>query len=121
MAGLSLTQIINRLNEEFTGDTRKLVFWYDDNGEFMEDMQDVTLDNAKVYFLQPDNQFATKLFLERTDTTTNYLVYAPFPKPDVRDNHLEDTLLYASSQTVLHCFQWTWELMKSTNQLSKNT
>ena len=95
MAGLSLTQIINRLNEEFTGDTRKLVFWYDDNGEFMEDMQDVTLDNAKVYFLQPDNQFATKLFLERTDTTTNYLVYAPFPKPDVRDNHLEDTLLYS--------------------------
>lgn len=95
MAGLSLTQIINRLNEEFTGDTRKLVFWYDDNGEFVEDMQNVMLDNAKVYFLQPDNQFATKLFLERTDTTTNYLIYAPFPKPDVRDNHLEDTLLYS--------------------------
>ena len=95
MAGLSLTQIINRLNEEFTGDTRKLVFWYDDNGEFVEDMQNVTLDNAKVYFLQPDNQFATKLFLERQDTTTNYLIYAPFPKPDVRDNHLEDTLLYS--------------------------
>ena len=36
MAGLSLTQIINRLNEEFTGDTRKLVFWYDDNGYFAE-------------------------------------------------------------------------------------
>ena len=95
MAGLSLTQIINRLNEEFTGDTRKLVFWYDDNGEFVEDMQNVMLDNAKVYFLQTDNQFATKLFLERTDTTTNYLIYAPFPKPDVRDNHLEDTLLYS--------------------------
>ncbi|OUP58762.1 BREX-1 system phosphatase PglZ type A [Butyricicoccus pullicaecorum] len=95
MAGLSLTQIINRLNEEFTGDTRKLVFWYDDNGEFVEDMQNVTLDNAKVYFLHPDNQFATKLFLERTDTTTNYLIYAPFPKPDVQDNHLEDTMLYS--------------------------
>ena len=47
MAGLSLTQIINRLNDEFTGDTRKLVFWYDDNGEFVEDMQNVALDNAK--------------------------------------------------------------------------
>ena len=90
-----IKQIIDRLNAEFTGDTRKLVFWYDDNGEFVEDMQNVELDNAKVYFLQPDNQFATKLFLERQDTTTNYLVYAPFPKPDVRDNHLEDTLLYS--------------------------
>lgn len=70
-----------------------IVFWYDDNGEFVEDMQNVELENAKVYFLQVDNQFATKLFLERQDTTTNYLIYAPFPKPDVRDNHLEDTLL----------------------------
>ena len=95
MAEMNIKQIIDRLNAEFTGDTRKLVFWYDDNGEFVEDMQNVTLDNAKIYFLQPDNQFATKLFLERQDTTTNYLIYAPFPKPDVRDNHLEDTLLYS--------------------------
>lgn len=95
MAELSIKQIIDRLNAEFTGDTRKLVFWYDDNGEFVEDMRSVELENAKVYFLQPDNQFATKLFLERQDTTTNYLVYAPFPKPDVRDNHLEDTMLYS--------------------------
>ena len=95
MAEMNIKQIIDRLNAEFAGDTRKLVFWYDDNGEFVEDMQNVKLDNAKVYFLQPDNQFATKLFLERQDTTTNYLIYAPFPKPDVRDNHLEDTLLYS--------------------------
>ena len=95
MAEMNIKQIIDRLNAEFTGDTRKLVFWYDDNGEFVEDMQNVELNNAKVYCLQPDNQFATKLFLERQDTTTNYLVYAPFPKPDVRDNHLEDTLLYS--------------------------
>ncbi len=95
MAEMNIKQIIDRLNAEFTGDTRKLVFWYDDNGEFVEDMQNVELEHAKVYYLQPDNQFATKLFLERQDTTTNYLIYAPFPKPDVRDNHLEDTLLYS--------------------------
>ena len=49
MAGLSLTQIINRLNEEFTGDTRKLVFWYDDNGEFVEDMQRENCDSMIIY------------------------------------------------------------------------
>ena len=48
MAELNLKQIIDRLNEEFTGDSRKLVFWYDDKGEFEEDMQTVELDNAKV-------------------------------------------------------------------------
>ncbi|MCD7791398.1 MAG: hypothetical protein LUH55_12980, partial [Bacteroides thetaiotaomicron] len=95
MAELNLQQIIDRLNAEFTGDTRKLVFWYDDNADFAEEIQDVVLDNAKVYFLRPNNQFYTKYLLEREDTTTNYLIYAPFPKPDVRDNHLEDTLLYS--------------------------
>lgn len=95
MAELNLKQIIDRLNAEFTGETRKLVFWYDDKAEFAEDMETVELQNAKVYHLQPDNQFYTKYFLERVDKTTNYLIYAPFPKPDVRDNHLEDTMLYS--------------------------
>ncbi len=31
MAELNLKQILDRLNTEFTGETRKLVFWYDDN------------------------------------------------------------------------------------------
>ena len=95
MAELNLKQIIDRLNAEFAGDTRKLVFWYDDKAEFEEDMQGVRLENAKVYYLQQDNQFYTKYFLERVDTATNYLIYAPFPKPETADNHLEDTLLYS--------------------------
>ena len=95
MAELNLKQIIDRLNAEFTGDTRKLVFWYDDKAEFAEDIEDVELENAKVYQLKQDNQFITKRFLEREDTTTNYLIYAPFPKPDMKENHLEDTMLYS--------------------------
>lgn len=95
MAELNLKQIVDRLNAEFTGETRKLVFWYDDKADFAEDMENVELENAKIYHLQPDNQFYTKYFLERVDRTTNYLIYAPFPKPDVRDNHLEDTMLYS--------------------------
>lgn len=95
MAELNLKQIIDRLNAEFVGDTRKLVFWYDDKAEFAEDIDSIKLDNAKILKLEPDNQFQTKYFLERQDKTTNYLIYAPFPKPDVRENHLEDTLLYS--------------------------
>ncbi|MGO4972013.1 BREX-1 system phosphatase PglZ type A [[Clostridium] aminophilum] len=95
MAELNLKQIIDRLNSEFTGENRKLVFWYDDKAEFAEDMDSVELQNAKVYRLSKDNQFYTKYFLERQDTETNYLIYAPFPKPEVKDNHLEDTMLYS--------------------------
>lgn len=95
MPELNLNQIVDRLNAEFVGDTRKLVFWYDDKADFAEDIDSVQLDNAKVLKLEPDTQFRTKYFLERQDKTTNYLVYAPFPKPDVRENHLEDTMLYS--------------------------
>ena len=95
MAELNLQQIADRLNAEFTGEARKLVFWYDDKGAFAEDIGSLTLQNAKIYRLEPDNQFYTKYFLEKVDPTTNYLIYAPFPKPDVKDNHLEDTLLYS--------------------------
>lgn len=95
MAELNLKQISDRLNEEFTGEVRKLVFWYDEKGEFAEDIDSMELINATVYHLQADNQFYTKYFLERVDKTTNYLIYAPFPKPDVKENHLEDTLLYS--------------------------
>ena len=95
LAELNLKQIIDKLNTEFAGDSRKLVFWYDEKGEFAEDIDHVELANAKVYKLEKGNQFYTKYFLEKEDTATNYLIYAPFPKPPVSENHLEDTMLYS--------------------------
>lgn len=95
MAELNRKQIIDRLNAAFTGEVRKLIFWYDDKAEFVEDIESMELENAKIYRLERDNQFYTKYFLERVDTETNYLIYAPFPKPEVKNNHLEDTILYS--------------------------
>lgn len=121
MAELNLKQIEDRLNAEFAGDIRKLIFWYDDNGDFADDIDSLALTGAKVYHLQPNNQFYTKYFLERVDTATSYLIYAPFPKPDIEDNHLEDTLLYSkrffADRTALLCadlgikedYQWLFE------------
>lgn len=95
MAELNLKQITDKLNSEFTGEVRKLVFWYDANAEFVDDVDTMELENAKVLHLEPDNQFYTKYFLECVDTTTNYLVYAPFAKPAIRENHLADTIKYS--------------------------
>ena len=38
MPELNLKQITDKLNTEFAGDTRKLVFWYDDKAEFADDI-----------------------------------------------------------------------------------
>lgn len=95
MAELNLKQIADKLNGEFVGDARRLVFWYDATGDFADEISKLELNHAKVLVMEPDCQFRTKYFLEREDTTTNYLVYAPFAKPAIRDNHLEDTIRYS--------------------------
>ncbi|MDY0234737.1 MAG: BREX-1 system phosphatase PglZ type A [Gudongella sp.] len=95
MAELNFKQITDKLNEEFRGEGRKIVFWYDDNKDFVDDIDSLDIKNAKVFKLEKDNQFYTKYLLEREDVESNYLIYAPFPKPGIRENHLEDTVLYS--------------------------
>ena len=95
MAEMNLKQITDQLNQAFSGNGRSLVFWFDDHAEFVEDIKDLSLENAEIYFLENNNQFKTKHFLECVDTKTNYLIYAPYPKPNVRENHLADTILYS--------------------------
>lgn len=95
MAELNLRQIEDKLNTEFTGDGRKLIFWYDDSGEFVDDIKNLKLKNAKIHLLNKTNTFYTKVLLEREDVESNYLIYAPFAKPNSRENHLADTVHYS--------------------------
>ena len=95
MPSLDLKQITDKLNAEFAGETRKIVFWYDDAAEFADDIDTLEIVGAKLHKLEPDTMFQTKYLLERYDTESSYLIYAPFPKPDARSNALEDTFLYS--------------------------
>ncbi len=95
MAELNLKQITDKLNTEFACEERKLIFWYDDNAEFSDEIDNLELENAKIYRLEPDNQFYTKYFLEKEDPETNYLIYAPYPMPDKKENHLLDMVCYS--------------------------
>ena len=55
MAEMSLRQITDKLNEEFKGSNRKLIFWYDEKAEFVEDVDSLDLQNAKVFHLEKNN------------------------------------------------------------------
>ena len=95
MAELSLKQIEDKLNHELKGDNRKLIFWYDNKKEFVDDIENLKLENVKIHYLTPTNLFMTKVLLERQDKESNYLIYAPFEKPENRENHLADIILYS--------------------------
>jgi uncharacterized protein (TIGR02687 family) len=77
------------------GAKRNIVFWYDDEGVFANEVDALGLDNAKIVKVYDNNQYAVKLLIERDDLTSNLLIYSPAPRPLDRDNWLADTIRYS--------------------------
>jgi uncharacterized protein (TIGR02687 family) len=93
---------IKRLLEEYLykdlsdGKKRHIVFWYDDAGEFKDEIDELSFSGAKVLKLNGRNSFYVKYILEHKDTESNYLIYAPYGKPAPRENYLLDIQKYSS-------------------------
>lgn len=77
------------------GKQRHIVFWYDEAGEFIEDVDELGLENVRVWKLTQHNMFATKYELEKLDTTSHFLVYANMAKPPAREDWLLDIYKYS--------------------------
>ncbi|WP_196598696.1 BREX-1 system phosphatase PglZ type A [Pectinatus frisingensis] len=82
-------KVIQDLNRRFAEPLpefyhRRLIFWYDDEHEFEDKINEITLNNAKVIVLTGSNNFAVKKLLSVDDKINNYLVYSPlsYDKPD---------------------------------------
>ena len=91
---MELSKVQEQLQKEFSGRDRTIIFWYDESGEFAEDINQLGI-NAEVFALNGRNYFEAKYKIEYDDPTTNYLVYAPFKKPADEKNPLLDLLLYS--------------------------
>ncbi|AOY75379.1 BREX-1 system phosphatase PglZ type A [Clostridium formicaceticum] len=84
------------LNKESSdGRLRNIIFWYDEECEFAEDINDLQLENTKVLHLDGNNSFYIKHLLEKEDTESNYLIYSPNSKPMARENWLLDIEKYS--------------------------
>jgi uncharacterized protein (TIGR02687 family) len=97
---MNLLQVKKVLEENFNkgpseGKKRSIVFWYDGESEFVDDIDRLELDNAKILKLTNNNSFYTKYLLEKKDSESNYLVYSPSAKPSPRDNWLLDIVKYS--------------------------
>ena len=93
-------KIIQELNQRFTAPLpefykRRIVFWYDEDGEFRDRLDEVMLTDAKLVALTGTNNFAVKKLLSVDDTTSNYLVYCPLSYEKPEDDWLLDIELYS--------------------------
>ena len=93
-------KVIQDLNRRFAAPLpefyqRRIIFWYDEDQEFADKLDEIILDNAQLIALTGNNTFSVKKLLSHDDLTTNYLVYSPlsFDRPD--DNWLIDIELYS--------------------------
>jgi uncharacterized protein (TIGR02687 family) len=95
MAELNVATIIEQLNKRFDEEDIFRIFWYDDQKEFVDSINEVAANvHAKVIKMQPREQFKTKLQLEGDDQH-KYLIYAPFPHPKTEENFLADIEHYS--------------------------
>ncbi len=93
-------KIIQELNQRFAAPLpefykRRIIFWYDEDGEFRDKLDEVTLNNAKLVALTGTNNFAVKKLLAVDDTRNNYLVYCPLSYEKPEDDWLLDIELYS--------------------------
>ncbi|WP_141604545.1 BREX-1 system phosphatase PglZ type A [Terrilactibacillus laevilacticus] len=90
-----VNEIQRELNQLFQkplkeGTKRHLIFWYDENQEFVEDIHDLRLDNVRIWELTTNNLFYTKYELEKGDQTSHFLIYSTMQKPSPREDWLYD-------------------------------
>ena len=93
---MNLDEIESRLNTIFDeAYYRQIIFWYDENQEFVNDIENIKLSSAKLHILNNTNLIKTKYLIEFEDKDSNYLIYAPFSQPDDNNNYLADLTHYA--------------------------
>lgn len=93
-------KIVQELNQRFAAPLpefykRRIVFWYDEDKEFKDKIDEIVLTNAKLIALTGTNNFEVKKLLGVDDITSNYLVYCPLSYDKPEDNWLIDIELYS--------------------------
>ena len=102
MASMDLDTIIRDLNTRFAAPLpefyrRRIIFWYDEEKEFEDKLDEIPLENAKLLVLTGTNNFAAKKLLTVDDTTSNYLVYSPITYESKEDDWLLNIELYSEA------------------------
>lgn len=92
---MDLQNIQDQLNTEFSKEDSRIIFWFDDKGEYEDEVSELQLDNVKLHILDGMNWFYSKWLLNESDAESKYLVYAPFPKPSDAENPLADMYYYS--------------------------
>ena len=74
---------------------RRIVFWYDSDGEFADMLSELELPGVKLIKLTGNNNFTAKKILLEDDPDSDFLVYDPLPNAGTKEDWLIDIELYS--------------------------
>lgn len=99
-ASIDLDAVAKDLNKRFAAPlpefySRRIIFWYDEEREFEEKLEELALEDAKLVKLTGSNTFEVKKLLAADDESSNYLVYCPVSYETPDDNWLLNIALYS--------------------------
>ena len=97
---MNLQEIKNFLQSLFLkplsdGKKRHIVFWYDENEDFIEEIDNFDLENVKLLKLTENNAFYAKYYIEKEQTESNILIYSNMKKPIPQEDWLYDIFCYS--------------------------
>jgi uncharacterized protein (TIGR02687 family) len=92
---MNLDQLRQGLLQAFHSENHRIVFWYDPERSFAEDLKSLDLSGVHVVNMESESTFGIKLKLELQDTANKYLLYFPCAEPDSNDDWLLDIKLYS--------------------------
>lgn len=97
---MNIDQILRDLEARFNKDLpefykRRIIFWYDQEREFEEDLDDISIPNVRIVKMSETNKFSLKKLLSYDDQDSNFLVYCPLVFKEKEDNWIFDIVEYS--------------------------
>jgi len=94
---MNLDQIKQGLEQTFFHENHRIVFWYDAEQSFTEEIKALELNDVQILNMVEESSLAIKLKLELEDQQGKYLLYFPSPEPETEKDWLLDIKLYSRS------------------------
>jgi len=119
---MNVEKIKESLTQLFYKEGHRLVFWYDVESSFEETLPKIGLHNSestdtpsdlaeiKLIRLDEVSKLGVKILLEKEDSQSKYLIYAPYEEPPLEENWLLDIQLYSRQFRANQVEIWLNEL-----------
>ncbi|MDH0837148.1 hypothetical protein N5D01_17495, partial [Acinetobacter johnsonii] len=79
---MNLSQLQQGLEQAFYTEQHRIVFWYDAEQSFTEEIKALELNDVHILNMAEESSLAIKLKLELQDQQGKYLLYFPSPEPE---------------------------------------